>query len=214
MARCPLCESDVPDGRSACDVCGQPFDRGLTTRAALDVTKRAIAAARKDLVPTGRDAADPSFARSLLERAEQTEAAGDLGRALDLARASRRVLEIARRKARVSDALAYADAVLEGAKQAGIETLAFQRNIDQARALAGRRDFVAAERLLRRISIRTLDQRRERVLQGIVEKAQTRVRYAEEPGIACRTRDGTRSPTQACGSPPAKRRASVGRVWT
>src|SRR2546430_16452708 len=132
MARCPLCESDVPDGRSACDVCGQPFDRGLTTRAAPDITKRSIAAARKALVPAGRDAADPSFARSLLERAEQTEAAGDLGRALDLARASRRVLEIARRKARVSDALTYADAVLEGAKQAGIETLAFQRNIDQA----------------------------------------------------------------------------------
>src|SRR2546422_619369 len=46
----------------------------------------------------------------------------------------------------------------------------------------GRSDFVAAERLLRRISIRTLDQRRERVLQGIVEKAQARVRYAEERG--------------------------------
>ncbi len=182
MARCPLCESDVPDGRSSCDVCGQPFDRGRTTRAAPDVTKRAIAAARKDLVPSSRDVADPSFARSLLERAEQTEAAGDLGRALDLARASRRVLEIARRKARVADALAYADAVLDGAKKAGIETLAFQRNIDQARALAGRGDFVAAERLLRRISIRTLDQRRERVLQGIVEKAQARVRYAEERG--------------------------------
>src|SRR6266571_660196 len=133
MARCPLCESDVPDGRSSCDVCGQPFDRGRTTRAAPDVTKRAIAAARKDLVPSSRDVADPSFARSLLERAEQTEAAGDLGRALDLARASRRVLEIARRKARVADALAYADAVLDGAKKAGIETLAFQRNIDQAR---------------------------------------------------------------------------------
>src|SRR3989441_11096402 len=182
MARYPLCESDVPDGRSACDVCGQPFARGWPTRAAPDVTKRAIAAARKDLVPSSRDSADPSLARNLLERAEQTEAAGDLGRALDLARASRRVLEIARRKARVADALAYADAVLDGAKKAGIETLAFQRNIDQARALAGRGDFVAAERLLRRISIRTLDQRRERVLQGIVEKAQARVRYAEERG--------------------------------
>src|SRR6266705_3176937 len=165
MARCPLCESDVPDGRSASDI-----------------TKRAIAAARKDLAASSRDPADPSFARNLLERAEQTEAAGDLGRALDLARASRRVLEIARRKARVVDALAYADAVLEGAKKAGIETLAFQRNIEQARALAGRSDFVAAERLLRRISIRTLDQRRERVLQGIVEKAQARVQYAKERG--------------------------------
>src|SRR2546426_1176873 len=151
-------------------------------RAASDITKRAIAAARKDLAASSRDPADPSFARNLLERAEQTEAAGDLGRALDLARASRRVLEIARRKARVVDALAYADAVLEGAKKAGIETLAFQRNIEQARALAGRSDFVAAERLLRRISIRTLDQRRERVLQGIVEKAPTPVQYAEERG--------------------------------
>src|SRR3989442_1324028 len=90
MARCPLCESDVPDGRSACDICGQPFDRGLTARAAPDITKRAIS--------------------------------------------------------------------------------------------AGRSDFVAAERLLRRISIRTLDQRRERVLQGIVEKAQARVQYAKERG--------------------------------
>src|SRR5207245_1284637 len=153
-----------------------------TARAASDITKRAIAAARQDLAASSRDPADPSFARNLLERAEQTEAAGDVGRALDLARASRRVLEIARRKARVVDALAYADAVLEGAKKAGIETLAFQRNIEQARALAGGSDFVAAERLLRRISIRTLDQRRERVLQGIVEKAQARVQYAKERG--------------------------------
>src|SRR5439155_1170465 len=181
MARCPLCESDVPDGRSACDVCGQPFDRRLTTRTTPEIAKRALAAARKDLVASGRDP-DPSFARSLLERAEQTEAAGDLGRALDLARAARRVLEIARRKARVADALAYADAVLDGAKKAGIETLAFQRNIDQARALVAGGDFIAAERLLRRVSIRTLDQRRERVLQGIVEKAEARVRYASERG--------------------------------
>src|SRR5206468_2608903 len=118
MARCPLCESDVPDGRSACDVCGQPFDRRLTMRTTPEIAKRALAAARKDLVASGRDP-DPSFARSLLERAEQTEAAGDLGRALDLARAVRRVLEIARRKARVADALAYADAVLDGAPKAG-----------------------------------------------------------------------------------------------
>src|SRR5439155_550003 len=130
--------------------------RGMAQTAARttpEIAKRALAAARKDLVASSRDP-DPSFARSLLERAEQTEAAGDLGRALDLARAARRVLEIARRKARVADALAYADAVLDGAKKAGIETLAFQRNIDQARALVAGGDFIAAERLLRRVSIR------------------------------------------------------------
>src|SRR5213083_3502118 len=181
MARCPLCESDVPDGRSACDVCGQPSDRRLTTRTTPEIAKRALAAARKDLVASGRDP-DPSFARSLLERAEQTEAAGDLGKALDLARASRRTLEIAKRKARVVDVLARSDTILEEARQAGIETLAFQRNIEQAKALTSRGDFITAERLLRRVSTRTLDQRRERILQALLDKASSQVRYAKERG--------------------------------
>ncbi len=182
MAPCPLCESDVSDGRTACDACGQPSGRTPTRRAAPDAVKKAIDGARRDLVTSHRDRTDASFARSLLERAEQTEAAGELGKALDLARASRRALEIGKRKARVAEALAHADAVLEDARQAGIETLAFQRNIEQARGLSARGDFVAAERLLRRVSVRTLGQRRERVLQGILEKAETRVRYANERG--------------------------------
>src|SRR5438309_2206834 len=182
MARCPLCESDVPDGRPGCDACGQPFNRAMTARAAPDLVKRAIDAARKDLLASSRDPADSTFARSLVDRAEQTEAAGDFGRALDLARASRHALEIAKRKTRVAEALRHADAVLERAKKAGIETLAFEGNIEGARGLAARGHHVAAERLLRRVSIRTLDQRRERVLQGILDKAASRVRYAKERG--------------------------------
>src|SRR6266571_1056074 len=182
MARCPLCESDVPDGRTACDVCGQPFDRAPTARAAPDVVRKAIDAARKDLVASSPSSVDASFARRLTERAEQTEAAGDLGKALDLARASRRTLEIAKRKARVVDVLARSDTILEEARQAGIETLAFQRNIEQAKALTARGDFVTAERLLRRVSTRTLDQRRERILQALLDKAGSQVRYAKERG--------------------------------
>src|SRR5205807_265542 len=59
---------------------------------------------------------------------------------------------------------------------------AFQRNIEQARALAARGDHGTAERLLRRVSVRTLDQRRERILAASVEKAESRVRYALEGG--------------------------------
>src|SRR2546430_4309524 len=182
MARCPLCESDVPDGRPDCDACGQPFAKPPPTRVAPDAVRKAIESARKDLVASPRDPVDVAFPRGLLERAEQTEAAGDLGRALDLARASRRALDIIRRESRVADALKYADAVLQDAKQAGIETLAFQRNIEQARALAARGDHGTAERLLRRVSVRTLDQRRERILAASVEKAESRVRYALEGG--------------------------------
>src|SRR5213083_2501104 len=166
MARCPLCESDVPDGRTDCDACGQPFAKPPTTRVAPDAVRKAIESARKDLAVSPRDPVDVAFPRGLLERA----------------RASRRALDIIRRESRVADALKYADAVLEDAKQAGIETLAFQRNIEQARALAARGDHGTAERLLRRVSVRTLDQRRERILAASVEKAESRVRHALERG--------------------------------
>src|SRR5439155_19570069 len=123
-------------------------------------------------VASPRDPVDVAFPRGLLERAEQTEAAGDLGRALDLARASRRALDIIRRESRVADALKYADAVLEDAKQAGIETPAFQRNVEQARALAARGDHWTAESPLPRGSVRTPHPRREPPLAGSGEKAE------------------------------------------
>src|SRR6266545_1397968 len=151
-------------------------------RPAPHLVRKAIDAARKDLAASAPSSVDASFARRLMERADQTEAAGDLGKALDLARASRRTLEIAKRKARVVDVLARSDTILEEARQAGIETLAFQRNIEQAKALTARGDFVTAEGLLRRVSTRTLDQRRERILQALLDKAGSQVRYAKERG--------------------------------
>src|SRR2546421_5291087 len=172
MARCPLCESDVPDGRTDCDACGQPFAKPPTTRAAPDAVRKAIESARKDLAASPRDAADVAFPRGLLERAEQTEAAGDLGRALDLARASRRALDIIRRESRVADALKYADAVLEDAKQAGIETLPVQRNIEQAPAPAARGGHGTAERPPRPGAGRALAQRPGRILAASVEEAE------------------------------------------
>src|SRR3989454_684378 len=194
MARCPLCESDVPDGRSACDICGQPFDRGLTARAAPDITKRAIAAARKDLAASSRDPADPTFARSLLERAEQTEAAGDLGRALDLARASRRVLEIATRKARVEDAedhLAEARNALALREYHRIRPLA-SKAIEKADA---QRKYARAETILDRAAADVEAARRDGVNIAEARKALTQARdalrrgvYADIPLLAQRAR--------------------------
>ncbi len=182
MVRCPLCESEVPDGWTSCDACGQPLGRPLADHSSPEGVHKALEAARKDLVASARDRADTSFARHLIERAEQTEAAGDLGRALELARAARRAIDLAKRRLRVAEALAHADGVLHAAKEAGIETLTFQRTIDQARALAARGNSLGAEKLLRRLSVRTLDQRRERLLQAVLDKAQARVDYTRERG--------------------------------
>src|SRR5207253_536807 len=97
MARCPLCESDVPDGRADCDACGQPFDQPPTV-------------------------------------------------------------------------------------QAGADTETFRRHVEQARALASRGDHASAERLLKRVSLRGLDERREDALHTSLEKAEARIRYAKERG--------------------------------
>jgi len=182
MVRCPLCESEVPDGRASCDACGQPLGRPLAARGSPEALRRALDAARKDLASSAKDRADTSFGRHLIERAEQTESAGDLGRALELARAARRAIDLAKRRTRVAEALARADGVLQDATQAGIETITFQRTIERARALAAQGDPVRAEQLLRKLSVRALDQRRERLLQAVLDRAQARLDYARERG--------------------------------
>src|SRR5207237_1175107 len=134
MARCPLCESDVPDGRADCDACGQPFDQPPTVQAGAGEVQRAVAAAKKDISTAGQEPADVAFPQRLLERAEQEVTAGNLGRALDLARGARRATGIIRREARVAEALARADTVIAEATTAGIDTETFRRNVEQARA--------------------------------------------------------------------------------
>src|SRR5881392_2874188 len=182
MARCPLCESDVPDGRTDCDACGQPFDQPPTVQAGAGEVKTAVAAAKKDISRAGQDPADVAFPQRLLDRAEQEVAAGHLGPALDLARAARRATGIIRREARVADALARADAVIGEATTAGIDTETFRRNVEQARAIASRGDHASAERLLKRVSLRSLDERRENALHTSLEKAEARIRYSKERG--------------------------------
>jgi len=182
MPRCSVCETEVPANWALCGACGHPVDRAPTARSSPEPVRKALESARKALVASGPMEADLSFARALVERAEQTEAVGDLGKALDLARAGKRAMEISKRNARVAAELSRADEVLRRAREAGIETLAFERNVVQARALAGQGDLVGAEKLLRRMSIRTLDQRREKQLLQVIEKAADRVQRAKERG--------------------------------
>lgn len=182
MARCSLCESDVHDGRSRCDLCGHPSGGRTTSRAAPGAVAKALEAARKHVAAPGREGADRSFARALLERAERAEAAGELGKALDLARASKRALEIGKRKARVAAALERANVVLADARDAGLETVVLQRNVEQVEALAAGGDYVDADRRLRHLSIGSVDQKRNRLLQASIEKAAARVRAAKEQG--------------------------------
>src|SRR5205814_509372 len=68
------------------------------------------------------------------------------------------------------------------ATTAGIDTETFRRNVEQARAIASRGDHASAERLLKRVSLRSLDERRENALHTSLEKAEARIRYSKERG--------------------------------
>src|SRR5438094_763997 len=133
MARCPLCESDVPDGRADCDACGQPFDQPPTVQAGAGEVQRAVAAAKKDISTAGQEPADVAFPQRLLERAEQEVTAGNLGRALDLARGARRATGIIRREARVAEALARAASEVDLARNEGVDIGEARKFLTQAR---------------------------------------------------------------------------------
>src|SRR3990170_3304742 len=130
MARCVLCESEFPDGWPSCGACGHPLGRPVNPRSAPEPVRKAIEAARKDLVSGPHGRADLSFARALLERSEQTEAAGDLGRALDLARAP------GQRRARADGGPGRAEVVPRPAREAGHAPDAGEGTLAAARALA------------------------------------------------------------------------------
>ena len=196
MARCSLCESEVPDDRGSCDACGHPLDHSLPATASPRVARKAIEAARKELVADPPAGVDLGFARGLLERSEQTEAAGDLGRALALARAARRAGDLTKRRALVTAAFQKADIVLQEAKSAGIETTAFERTMERAKGLAARGEYLAASKILRRVSVRALDQRRERALQNVLARAAARLAHAKERGAAMAEADSVLADAQ------------------
>jgi len=86
MPACSLCESEVPEGWRTCGACGHPVGGPLTARSSAEAARRALESTRKALAGEPAGPIDLSFPRRLIERAEQTDAAGDLGRALDLGR--------------------------------------------------------------------------------------------------------------------------------
>ena len=182
MARCALCESEVPEGWTACGACGHPVGGPLTGRSVPSAVAKALESARKALAEESGGRLDLSFARALVERAEQTEAVGEYGRALDLARGARRAIDLAKRRARIDEALARAEVVLHNAREAGIETVAFGRNLVQARVLQAQGNYAGAEKILRKSSVRAMDQRREKQLQAVLDRAAARVRRAKERG--------------------------------
>src|SRR5206468_1978357 len=179
MARCPLCESDVPDGRADCDACGQTFDQPPTVQAGAGEVQRAVAAAKKDISTAGQDPADVAFPQRLLERAGQEVAAGNLGRALDLARGARRATGIIRREARVAEA----EARIRYAKERGGTVGDAEALLQEARKALAVRQYGKIRTLASKAVENADSQARRARLEGFLDRAASEVDLARNEGV-------------------------------
>jgi len=182
MPPCTLCETPLTEGADACPACGTHVSQAPTARAGAGQARVALGAARRAQAAEGAKGVDMSVAKRLIEAAERAEAAGEFAKALDSGRAAKRAVEIARRRARIEADLARAEVQINEAREAGIDTLASERNLELARKAAYEGAFEDVENLLARASLKALEGRQERHFKSLIERAAERIAHAKERG--------------------------------
>lgn len=180
MPACSMCETPVRG--DVCLACGTHASQAPTARAGPGQARVALDAARRASAAEEAKGLDVAVAKRLIEAAERATGAGNDGRALDLARAARRAVEVAHRKARVEADLARAELRVKEARDTGLDTIAAERNLGLARKAAEEGAFEDAEKLLARASVKALEVRREKHIRSLIETAAERVAHAKERG--------------------------------
>ncbi|TLZ67550.1 MAG: hypothetical protein E6K16_00390, partial [Methanobacteriota archaeon] len=170
------------EGADACPACGTHVSQAPTGRAGAGQSRVALDAARRAQAAEGAKGVDVAVAKRLIEAAERAEAAGEFGKALDYGRAAKRAVEIARLRARIESDLARAEIQITAAREAGIDTLASERNLELARKAAYEGAFEDVENLLARTSLKALEGRQERHFKSLLERAAERIAHAKERG--------------------------------
>lgn len=182
MVRCPRCESDLWEGSRTCAECGTRPDVASPKRATERTFQRALQTAKRALGTEQAKDTDVSTAAKLVDRSQAAWDDGQSGRALDLARAAKRAVDIARLRSRLASALETAQAHVRTTKESGVDTLAFERNLAQAAEKLKAGEYRAAQTLLRKASIRSLDARREKQVRSWIDRAAKKLVHARERG--------------------------------
>ena len=182
MPPCTMCETPVPAGRDVCLACGTHVSQAPTARAGPGQARVALEAALRASAAEEAKGVDVAVAKRLIEASERAHGEGRESRALDLARAARRAVEIAHRKARVEADLSRAELRVREARDTGVDTFAAERNLGLARKATEGGEFEDAERLLSRASIKALEVRREKHFHSLIDTAAEHVAHAKERG--------------------------------
>ena len=180
MPQCAACESLLAAGAEVCGVCGTHTAHVPTKKAGADQARGAIESARRALEPEESRSGDVSAVKRLLDAAERAVEGSNYPRAVDMARAAKRAVEIAHRRSRVDAEIARADLRLKGARDVGVDTQASEKSLRLARDAAAKGALTEAEKVLRRVSVKALEVRREKRFQSLYDRAAHLVAHAKE----------------------------------
>ncbi|MEK6838421.1 MAG: hypothetical protein AABY08_01615, partial [Candidatus Thermoplasmatota archaeon] len=133
MPTCGVCENPLAEGANVCGACGTHTGQAPQAPATPRQARTAIESALRALGPEEAKGIDVSTAKHLLEAAERAVEGSNFGRAANLGRAARRAAGIAHRRSRVEAEIARAEIHLKEARDVGVDTLAFERNLKLAR---------------------------------------------------------------------------------
>jgi len=177
-----MCETPLRDGADACLACGTHIFQAPSPRAGEGQVRVALDTARRAQAAESAKGLDVSTSKQLIEAAERSELGGDRPRALDLARAAKRAVEIVRRRAQVEAEIARAEARIQQVREGGIDTVVSGRNLELAREAAGKGAFGEVEKLLARASLKALEVREAKQVRSLIDRAAKQVAHAKERG--------------------------------
>src|SRR2546426_101205 len=204
MPACSMCETPLRDGADACLACGTHVAQTPSARAGEGQVRVALDTARRAEAAESAQGLDVSTAKRLIAMAESRQAGGDRPRALDFARAAKRAVEIARRRARIEAEIARAEARIQQVREGGIDTMASGHNLELAREAVQHGAYAEAEKLLARASLKALEVREAKQIRSLIDRAAKQIAHAKERGADISSAD------EALGS--ARKAAAAGAV--
>src|SRR3989454_2746910 len=182
MPACSMCETPLRDGADACLACGTHVAQAPSARAGEGQVRVALDTARRAEAAESAQGLDVSTAKRLIAMAESRQAGGGRPHALDFARAAKRAVEIARRRARIEAEIARAEARIQQVREGGIDTMASGHNLELAREAVQHGAYAEAEKLLARASLKALEVREAKQIRSLIDRAAKQIAHAKERG--------------------------------
>lgn len=184
MAKCTLCETDIPDGLDVCLACGTESSFSLENVAGGRAqAMRAVETAKQGLAMEKAQGLDSPLGNRLVGNAQASLDSNRYAEALALAKAARRSLEIAKRRERLRKAQDDIEAMVEEARRLEAETGPAESALESAKKCMMQNKFRGAESHFKQARNLLIKARQAKDLRTLIRSAREAVDRAEAKGV-------------------------------